>query len=106
MVDGLCASELYLTGGLGEVDEVDLRFLILAEGLELLVLRLAGSERDDVAGGLRHLELRLLGEVHRVLLILIRRKLLEELVGERSLLLAGLGLGRQQVINHFNDYIL
>ena len=71
-----------------------------------MVFVFASSKRDDVSGGLRHLELRLLLKVHRIFLVLISGKLLEELVGKGSLILAGLGLGRQQVIDHFNDYIL
>lgn len=60
---------LYLALGLGEVDEVDLRLLVPAEGLGLVVLlagvvgvgegdvAVMGGEGDDVAGGLGQLEM-------------------------------------------------
>lgn len=90
---------------LGEVDEVGLWLLAtegLCEGFLLgcLVVVLVGSERDDVAGGLRHLQLPV-RVVEQVLLVLVSGEFLEELGRVATLILAGwLGLSGVQVVKH------
>jgi hypothetical protein len=63
--------ELQLAGRLGEVDEVDLRFLVLAEGFQFELVAFAGGEGDDVFGGLGEFEVHPLCEIHEVLLVLV-----------------------------------
>ena len=70
--------ELQFAGGLGEVDEVYLRFLLFAEGFELELVHLASGERYYVFGGLGELEVDSLCEIHEVLLVLVGGKFLEE----------------------------
>lgn len=44
--------EVELAGGLGEVDEVDLRFLMLAEGFQFELVHFASGEGYYVFSGL------------------------------------------------------
>lgn len=68
---------------LREIDEVGW-WLLAAKGLGegvlfgSLVVVMVGSERDDVTGGLRHLQLPV-SIVEQVLLVLVSREFLEEL---------------------------
>jgi hypothetical protein len=94
-----CRVDLDLTSGFGEIDEVDLRFLALAEDFEFLVLQFAGCEGDDIPGGLRHLEVSLLHEIERIFFILIVGEPLEEFEGIGSFVSSWLALGGE-VINH------
>ena len=83
----------------GEVDEVGAR-LLATEGLSRrvqfrrnLVVFVVGSQRDDVAGGLRKPQLPI-AEIEEILLVLVGGEFLEEFCRVGAFVLTGrLGLG-------------
>jgi hypothetical protein len=99
---------LYLACSFGQIDEVDLRFLVLAERLHLLIISFASCKWYDVPGGLGHLEMQLICQVDEILFVLVGGELLEEFGWVDAPLHATLlGFGGTWVVyHHFNDYIL
>lgn len=99
-VVGLRDADLGFSHRFGEVDEVDLRLLVLAEGLRLAVLGFVRGERDDVLGGVHRLEQVLVGVVEVVALVLVRGELLEEAGGGLGFLGTSWFVARRQRVIH------